>query len=59
MTITLSWWIIPLGLFLFPFLYSAIRKPGGTYDFGFDILLVVAICWPTSAAIVITHWLAG
>lgn len=45
MTITLHWWIFPIGLFIAPFVYSFFRSSGGDYDFGFDVMLAFAVCW--------------
>lgn len=53
MTITLSWWMIPLLLIAVPFVYGAIRQPCGDYDFAIDTALIGAVCWFMAVGIVI------
>lgn len=45
MIITLYWWYIPIILFIAPFIYTALRKPRGDYDFQFDVILCFLGCW--------------
>lgn len=45
MIITLYWWYIPIILFIAPFIYTALRKPQGDYDFQFDVILCFLGCW--------------
>ena len=44
-SVTVNWWYLPVLLFLIPFIYNYFRAPGGSYDFGFDVVGVGLVCW--------------
>lgn len=52
-TITITWWMICIVLFLIPFIYAFFRKPGGQWDFEVDLLIVLVLCWMLSIGILV------
>ena len=59
MEIVLHWWMVVIGLVLFPFLYIYIRTPSGYYDFQIDSMLVTLGCWVGALGIIIGHFFKG
>jgi len=53
MTIRIAWWLLPVGLFLAPCVYSFVRKPCGDWDFQIDTFLVFGACWAGAVGILI------
>lgn len=45
MTFTIRWWMVVIFLFLFPFVYSLFRRPGGDWDFHLDTLAILIGSW--------------
>lgn len=52
-TLTLHWWYLLIVLVLAPFVYMALRKPGGDWDMQLDSMLVTACCWMAAIGLVI------
>ena len=61
MTITLHWWMIPVGLFFFPFIYRMIRPAENTggYFGSMDLegLFLGLICWALAIGTLIGHFI--
>ncbi|MGD0587113.1 MAG: hypothetical protein ABSA86_15305 [Oryzomonas sp.] len=61
MTITLHWWIFPIGLFLFPFAYRLVKpyQDTGGYFGSMDLegMLLGIVCWAIAIGLFIGHWI--
>lgn len=56
-TINLSFWLIPIALFIIPILYGTFRpSQGGCWiDFQLDTFLITAVCWISAVIVIITR----
>ena len=57
MTLTLHWWMLPVALFLLPFIWEAIRRDeGGYFDMHLDTLTLLFVGWAAAVGIIIGHF---
>lgn len=58
MTITLYWWMIPLALLVAPFVYFALHKSEGQWDFNLDFVIILIGSWAGAAAFLLGYFIA-
>jgi hypothetical protein len=58
MTITITWWMLPVVLFFSPFVWLWFyEEEGGDYSFDFTpIILVFGGCWLLALGVLIGHF---